>query len=169
MLVTLPCSSTRIQQLTGQLSSKCLTHSLLCFPRLCASGLSRRSLHPGSAFSASYSGARVQTEAQRPFQKTYVSPMMRPNKHANALISTSSFILNINLPYWVPHNPLSNTYFLSVRWINCISHSRKHIHTLVFRCVSIHSQWPVSRFLFARWTRAGEDGQVSFPTRCHLL
>lgn len=75
---------------------------------------------------------------------------------------------NINLSHRVPHSALSDTYFLSVRWINCISHSRKHIHTLseVFRSVSIHSQWPISHFLSPRCTRAGEDGQVSFPTDC---
>ncbi len=36
----------------------------------------------------------------------------------------------------------------------------------MFRSVSIHSQWPISRFLSPRCTGAGEDGQVSFPTVC---
>ncbi len=49
-----------------------LTQSLCCFPRLSASGLGRSSLHLGSAFSASYSGACVQTEAECPFEQTYV-------------------------------------------------------------------------------------------------
>lgn len=146
-----------------------LTHSLLCFfPRLCASGPGRSSLHPGSAFSASYSGACVQTEAECPFKQTYVL-LICTNKHTH----THSFPCpcygsNINLSHWVPRSVLSDTYFLSIRWIDCISHSGKHIHTpsVVFRSVSIHSQWPISRFLSPRCTRAGEDGQVSFPTVC---
>lgn len=74
-----------------------------------------------------------------------------------------------NLSHWVSHSALFDTYFLSVSWINSISHSRKHIHTLsvVFRSVSIQSQWPISHFPSPRCTRAGEDGQVSFPTDCH--
>lgn len=80
----------------------------------------------------------------------------------------SCYDSNINLSHKDTHSVLSDTYFLSVRQINCISHSRKHIHTpsVVFRSVSIHSQWPISRFLSPRCTGAGEDGQVSFPTVC---
>lgn len=77
-------------------------------------------------------------------------------------------MLSINLSHWTPHSVLSYPYFLSVRWINCISHSRKHVHTLsvVFRSVSVHSQWPISHFLSPRCTRAGENGQVRVPTVC---
>lgn len=91
------------------------------------------------------------------------------NKHTHTHFHFHALSSNTNLSLWVPNSGLSNTYFLSLSWINCISYSRKHIHTrpVAFRCVSLPSQWPVSCFLSPRCTGAGEDGQVSFPTGRH--
>lgn len=63
-------------------------------PRRRASGLGYGGLHLGSAFPASYSGARLQTEAERPVEQTYVL-LMCSNEHTHThkntltLISTS--------------------------------------------------------------------------------
>lgn len=103
-------------------------------------------------------------------QNTHSSRRMYYDEHKQAHQRTfpcPRYESDINL-IRVPRGALSATYFLSESWINCVSHSRKHVHTLsvVFGSVSIHSQWPISHFLSPRCTGAGEDGQVSFPTDC---
>lgn len=155
-------TSSKPSELIDYCQSVYLTQSLCCLPRLWASGLGCGRLCPGSALSASYSGACVQTEAEHPFEQTYVL-LMSTNKRTNTHFHDSDKNL-----IRVPHGALSAAHFLSESWINCVSHSRKHIHTLsvVFGSVSIHSQWPISHFLSPRCTGAGEDGQVSFPTDC---
>ena len=156
-----PYSRLHGQLMAGQLFHLFNSQSLCCFPRHRVSGLGHSSLHRGSALSASYSGACVQTEGECPVEQTYVCT----NKHT--LTSPGRFHeSDINLSHVVPHSVWPDSYFLSLRWIECISHSRNHIQlvSVVFRSVSIHSQWPISRFLSPRCTGAGEDGQVSFPT-----
>lgn len=118
--------------------------------RLRTSGFGRCSLHPGSALSAPHPVACVQTEAARPFQQTYVST------HEQG--SCTNFETQIS-PTGALMNALSDTHFLSVRGINCTSHTCS-------APVLFTSQWPISHFLSPRCTGAGEDGQVSFPTRC---
>lgn len=70
-----PYSSLHSQPMPGQLLCSFNSQPLCCIPRLCASGLGHSSLHLGSAFSASHSGACVQTEAERPVEQTYVLPI----------------------------------------------------------------------------------------------
>lgn len=150
--------------------------SVCCSPRHRASGLGHGGLYLGSAFPASYSGARLQTEAERPVEQAYVLLMCsnectdtHTHTPTHAHFHFHALCINTNLSLWLPNSGLSKMYFLSLSWINCIWHSREHIHTrpVGFRSVSIPSQWAISCFLSPRCTGAGEDGQVSFPTGCH--
>lgn len=138
------------------MSRHCNPHCFSCTPiRLGTSGFGRGSLHPGSALSAPHPVACVQTEAERPFQQTYVSQWSGP---MHQFSSVALFETQIS-PAGALINALSDTHFLPVRGIKCIS------HTVPLR-VLFTSQWPISHFLSPRCTGAGEDGQVSFPTRC---
>lgn len=101
-------------------------------PRHCASGLGHGGLYLGSAVPASYSGARLQTEAEHPVEQAYVLLMVsneRLHTHTHTYFHFHALSRNTNLSLWLPNSSLSNTYFLSLSWINCISHSREHIHT----------------------------------------
>lgn len=122
------------------------SESLCCFSRLCASGFGHSSLHLGSALSASHSGACVQTEGERPLEQTYV-----------LLICTHTHRFTSMSMLWVRYKSLtlgstlcffSDSYFLSVRRINCISHSRKRICSvpLCFNSFTIaHFPFPLSQ------------------------
>ena len=131
------------------------SQSLCCFPRLCTRDLGFISLHLGSALSASYSGARLQTEAEYPFEQTYVL-LIYTNIHTQTQTEwTFSSICcwsDINFLHWGSQSVCSDTCFLWVRWINCISHSRKHIHTpfcfssftmahFLFPFSQVHKSW----------------------------
>lgn len=151
-------------------SSVYLTHRLLCcVPRLRASGLGHSSLHLGSVRSASHSGARVQTEAECPVTQTYVLLIREHNKHTQTHFHLHAvWACNINLSHWASHSVCSDACFLSVRWIKCISHSGKHIHTHICSVPLRFNTFTIARFLFpltSRCTGAGEDGQVRFSHR----
>lgn len=168
-----PHPSLHIHWMTCQLF--CLFNSLspsLCC-RLRASGLGPNSLHLGSALSAPYSGACVQTEAERPVKQTYVL-LTCTNTHTHAdthCFPYPQYGSNITLSHQDSHSVWSDTCFLSVCWINC-TRTVGSTFTLCVQCsaaFSIHSQQPISCFLCPRCTRAGENGQVSFPTVCQRV